>query len=148
VPIADIEAEYWRLVGETRVDVEVEYGSEVRTAKVGSGFPMPGPDKYGGSEWNLLNMAKMRGSLLRYVGEGIDGVTEPWLYIGMVFTSFCWFGGGGVGADLTCGRHIEDHFLYSVNYLHDGDPKLWSPPPAQLPLTRKVRHPKPRSREI
>lgn len=35
----------------------------------------------------------------------------PWLYYGSCLSSFCW--------------HIEDHALYSVNYLHEGASKIW-----------------------
>ena len=35
----------------------------------------------------------------------------PWLYVGMLFASFCW--------------HVEDHYAHSVNYMHWGAPKTW-----------------------
>ena len=49
---------------------------------------------------------------MRYlVGEElITGVMVPWLYVGSCLSAFCW--------------HVEDHALYSVNYLHMGAPKV------------------------
>ena len=38
-------------------------------------------------------------------------VVVPWLYVGMLFSSFCW--------------HVEDHFAHSINYMHWGAPKTW-----------------------
>ena len=32
------------------------------------------------------------------------GVMMPWLYVGSCLSAFCW--------------HVEDHALYSINYLH------------------------------
>ena len=54
----------------------------------------------------------LQGSVLRYlVGEElITGVLVPWLYVGSCMSAFCW--------------HVEDHALYSINYLHQGAPKV------------------------
>jgi [histone H3]-trimethyl-L-lysine4 demethylase len=38
-------------------------------------------------------------------------VNVPWLYIGMLFSSFCW--------------HNEDNYFYSINYSHFGAIKQW-----------------------
>lgn len=32
----------------------------------------------------------LQGSLLQYQTEPITGINSPWLYLGMLFTSFCW----------------------------------------------------------
>ena len=58
--------------------------------------------------------ARAQGSVLRYVmgDELITGVMVPWLYVGSCLSAFCW--------------HVEDHALYSVNYLHLGAPKVRS----------------------
>lgn len=59
--------------------------------------------------WNLNSLPYV--TLLRWLGESISGVTRPMLYIGMLFSSFCW--------------HTEDNWLYSINYIHTGAPKRW-----------------------
>ncbi|KAK9132620.1 hypothetical protein Scep_012148 [Stephania cephalantha] len=116
--IEDIEGEYWRIVEKQTNEIEVLYGADVETGSFGSGFPTVSSkvvegdlDQYVLSGWNLNKFPRLPGSVLCYEGEEISGVLVPWLYVGMCFSSFCW--------------HVEDHHLYSLNYLHLGAPKLW-----------------------
>lgn len=60
--------------------------------------------EYLDSGWNLNNMPVMEQSVLAHITADICGMKLPWLYVGMCFSSFCW--------------HIEDHWSYSINYLH------------------------------
>ncbi|XP_043688229.1 lysine-specific demethylase JMJ18-like isoform X2 [Telopea speciosissima] len=116
--VEDIEGEYWRIIEKPTDEVEVYYGADLETGVFGSGFPKlsssvtgSNSDRYVASGWNLNNIPRLPGSVLCFEKEDISGVLVPWLYIGMCFSSFCW--------------HVEDHHLYSLNYLHWGDPKLW-----------------------
>lgn len=59
---------------------------------------------YALSGWNLNNMPILEQSVLAHINADISGMKVPWLYVGMCFSSFCW--------------HIEDHWSYSINYLH------------------------------
>ncbi|RDX79654.1 Lysine-specific demethylase JMJ18, partial [Mucuna pruriens] len=115
--VDEIEGEYWRIIEQPTDEVEVYYGADLETGSLGSGFPKTssltknGSDKYVLSGWNLNNFPRLPGSALCFEGSDISGVLVPWLYVGMCFSSFCW--------------HVEDHHLYSLNYLHWGDPKVW-----------------------
>eukprot|EP00752_Nemacystus_decipiens_P007676 g6862.t1 len=68
--------------------------------------------------WNLNCLPTSDGSLLQFLGTQIQGVMVPWLYVGMAFSAFCW--------------HNEDHYLYSINYLHAGSPKRWYGVPGSM----------------
>jgi histone demethylase JARID1 len=59
-------------------------------------------DPYSKDGWNLNNMPILPDSVLRYIKSDISGMTVPWIYIGMMFSAFCW--------------HNEDHYTYSINY--------------------------------
>ncbi|KAJ0048148.1 hypothetical protein Pint_15199 [Pistacia integerrima] len=117
-----LEKKFWEIVEGSAGEVEVMYGSDLDTSVYGSGFPRvndPRPesvgtnvwDEYCACPWNLNNLPKLKGSMLRTVHQNITGVMVPWLYIGMLFSAFCW--------------HFEDHCFYSMNYHHWGDPKCW-----------------------
>ncbi|CAI0546111.1 unnamed protein product, partial [Linum tenue] len=117
-PLDVIEGEYWRIIEQPTDEVEVYYGADLETGIFGSGFPKPSSmitgdkqDQYVVSGWNLNNFPRLPGSVLGFEECDISGVLVPWLYVGMCFSSFCW--------------HVEDHHLYSLNYVHWGDPKVW-----------------------
>uniref|UniRef100_A0A4W5NMI8 [histone H3]-trimethyl-L-lysine(4) demethylase n=1 Tax=Hucho hucho TaxID=62062 RepID=A0A4W5NMI8_9TELE len=119
VPTELVEREFWRLVSSIEEDVTVEYGADIHSKDFGSGFPMNNGMKnlsqeetdYAQSGWNLNVMPVLEQSLLCHINADISGMKVPWLYVGMVFSAFCW--------------HIEDHWSYSINYLHWGEPKTW-----------------------
>lgn len=50
-------------------------------------------------------------------GEKISGINAPWVYAGMLYSSFCW--------------HYEDVMMYSINYMHVGEGKVWYAIPSQ-----------------
>lgn len=118
VPTDVVEQEFWRLISCLDEDVTVQYGADVHSLIHGSGFPTkktkdvyPGDEEYISSAWNLNNLPLHEGSVLRFVSGDVSGMKVPWCYVGMCFSSFAW--------------HIEDHWSYSINYLHWGEPKTW-----------------------
>ncbi|KAJ4881245.1 Lysine-specific demethylase JMJ18 [Raphanus sativus] len=112
--VEEVEGEYWRIVEQPTDEVEVYYGADLENRVLGSGFYKKGDidiDQYVVSNWNLNNLPRLPGSVLSFEDCDISGVLVPWLYVGMCFSSFCW--------------HVEDHHLYSLNYHHFGEPKVW-----------------------
>ena len=116
--------------GSLRHDVQVVYGADLPTLKHGSGFATDSKDPYrwvvfttaracgiltsnrcSTHPWNLNVMPTLSGSLLRHLSRKVSGLVAPWLYIGMLFSAFCW--------------HNEDNYLYSINYMHWGGTKTW-----------------------
>jgi histone demethylase JARID1 len=106
----DIESEYWNTVdnfdNSVQRTVTVQYGSDLDCTQVGSCFPKTYP--YG---WNMNKLAILDDSVLKYLYQTIPGITSPMLYVGMLFSSFCW--------------HVEDNFLCAINYIHSGANKTW-----------------------
>ena len=108
----DVELEFWRLVQTPTETVEVEYGADVHSTThgryvgisrqfvrgcsrtvVGSGMPSLEThplDPYSKDPWNLNNIPILPQSLLRYIKSDISGMTVPWTYVGMIFSTFCW----------------------------------------------------------
>lgn len=131
---ASLEQNYWSIVEGQAEEVDVDYGNDVDTTEIGSGFPisdrgrsvnstdfltkdtadLPEP-KFGTDEyyketyWNLNNIPNSKNSVLRHIKVGINGINVPWLYFGCLFSTFCW--------------HNEDNHMYSINYHHRGAPK-------------------------
>ncbi|XP_022192886.2 lysine-specific demethylase lid isoform X2 [Nilaparvata lugens] len=126
-----VEQRFWEIVGSenTMVDTVVEYGADL-TSEHGTGFPSHASarteakpkkravyERFVEHPWNLNNIAACATSALKYIDEPISGMQIPWMYIGMIFSTFCW--------------HNEDHWCYSINHLHLGDVKTWYSVPGQ-----------------
>lgn len=47
-------------------------------------------DPYSKDPWNLNNIPIVSDSLLRFIKSDISGMTVPWTYVGMTFSTFCW----------------------------------------------------------
>ncbi|XP_022965288.1 lysine-specific demethylase JMJ706-like isoform X1 [Cucurbita maxima] len=115
LPASYMEKEFWREISCGRTE-SVEYACDVE----GSAFSSSPSDELGTSKWNLKNLSRLPKSILRLLENPIPGVTDPMLYIGMLFSMFAW--------------HVEDHYLYSINYHHCGASKTWYGIPGQAAL--------------
>ncbi|XP_038680297.1 lysine-specific demethylase JMJ706-like isoform X2 [Tripterygium wilfordii] len=106
LPPSYLEKEFWHEIACGKTET-VEYACDVD----GSAFSSSPNDPLGSSKWNLKKLSRLPKSILRLLETAIPGVTEPMLYIGMLFSMFAW--------------HVEDHYLYSINYHHCGAAKTW-----------------------
>lgn len=99
----DLERKYWK---------NITYVAPIYGADVSGTLTDEDCD-----EWNINRL----GTILDYVNQDygiqIDGVNTAYLYFGMWKTTFAW--------------HTEDMDLYSINYLHFGEPKTWYAVPPQ-----------------
>ncbi|KAI7869770.1 PLU-1-like protein-domain-containing protein [Spinellus fusiger] len=101
----DCEDEFWRLVENPHETCQVEYGADLHSTQHGSALgDLQDP-------WNLNVIPALPKSLFSHIQADISGMMVPWLYIGMCFSAFCW--------------HNEDHYTYSINYMHWGETKTW-----------------------
>ncbi|XP_039122325.1 lysine-specific demethylase JMJ706-like isoform X1 [Dioscorea cayenensis subsp. rotundata] len=106
LPARYLEEQFWQEIGCGKTE-SVEYACDIE----GSAFSCSPGDQLGKSKWNLKRLSRLPKSILRLLGAAIPGVTDPMLYIGMLFSLFAW--------------HVEDHYLYSINYHHCGASKTW-----------------------
>ncbi|XP_040989654.1 lysine-specific demethylase JMJ706-like [Juglans microcarpa x Juglans regia] len=115
LPATYMEKEFWQEIACGKTET-VEYACDVD----GSAFSSSPSDLLGNSKWNLKKLSRLPKSILRLLDRAIPGVTEPMLYIGMLFSMFAW--------------HVEDHYLYSMNYHHCGAAKTWYGIPGRAAL--------------
>ncbi|WOL16655.1 lysine-specific demethylase JMJ706-like isoform X2 [Canna indica] len=106
LPERFVEEQFWHEIAFGKTEL-VEYACDID----GSAFSSSLRDQLGQSNWNLKRFSRLSKSVLRHLVNSIPGVTDPMLYIGMLFSMFAW--------------HVEDHYLYSINYHHCGASKTW-----------------------
>ncbi|XP_075683394.1 lysine-specific demethylase 4C [Rhinoderma darwinii] len=93
----DLERKYWKNL----TFVAPIYGADVNGSLYDEGI----------DEWNISRLNTILDVVGEQCGISIEGVNTPYLYFGMWKTTFAW--------------HTEDMDLYSINYLHFGEPKSW-----------------------
>ncbi|XP_055084374.1 lysine-specific demethylase 4A isoform X1 [Periophthalmus magnuspinnatus] len=93
----DLERKYWK---------NVTFNPPIYGADVNGSLYDPNV-----KEWNICNLGTILDTVESESGITIEGVNTPYLYFGMWKTTFAW--------------HTEDMDLYSINYLHFGEPKSW-----------------------
>ncbi|XP_059847620.1 lysine-specific demethylase 4B isoform X1 [Hypanus sabinus] len=93
----DLERKYWKNL----TFVSPIYGADISGSLYDSNI----------EEWNIGNLNTLLDMVEQECGIVIEGVNTPYLYFGMWKTTFAW--------------HTEDMDLYSINYLHFGEPKSW-----------------------
>ncbi|KAM3864765.1 lysine-specific demethylase 4C [Diretmus argenteus] len=93
----DLERKYWKNL----TFVSPIYGADVSGSLYDEDV----------EEWNISHLNSILDVIEEDCGVSIQGVNTPYLYFGMWKTTFSW--------------HTEDMDLYSINYLHFGEPKSW-----------------------
>uniref|UniRef100_A0A4W3K7G4 [histone H3]-trimethyl-L-lysine(9) demethylase n=1 Tax=Callorhinchus milii TaxID=7868 RepID=A0A4W3K7G4_CALMI len=93
----DLERKYWKNL----TFVSPIYGADISGSLYDNHI----------DEWNIGNLNTLLDMVEQECGIVIEGVNTPYLYFGMWKTTFAW--------------HTEDMDLYSINYLHFGEPKSW-----------------------
>lgn len=81
VPLSTIEKEFWRIVDSPTESVIVEYGADILTSEMGSGFPRisdpdltPEEEYYAKAPWNINNLPVLKQSVLSNISTEISGM--------------------------------------------------------------------------
>uniref|UniRef100_A0A8C9C074 [histone H3]-trimethyl-L-lysine(9) demethylase n=1 Tax=Phocoena sinus TaxID=42100 RepID=A0A8C9C074_PHOSS len=106
----DLERKYWK----THPYVSPVHGADVSGSLFDENM----------KQWNTGHLGTIQDLLEQECGVVIKGINTPYLYFGMWKTTFAW--------------HTEDMDLYSINYLHFGEPKTWYAVP--LVHGRRLEH--------
>ncbi len=93
----DLERKYWKNL----TYIPAIYGADVSGSLTDADQPY----------WNINNLGTILDDLRDECKMRIEGVNTAYLYFGMWKATFAW--------------HTEDMDLYSINYLHFGEPKFW-----------------------
>ncbi|XP_071969476.1 lysine-specific demethylase 4B-like isoform X3 [Engystomops pustulosus] len=93
----DLERKYWKNL----TFMSPIYGADISGSLYDSDINL----------WNIAGLKTLLDIVKHESGTIIEGVNTPYLYFGMWKTTFAW--------------HTEDMDLYSINYLHFGEPKSW-----------------------
>jgi hypothetical protein len=115
--LEEIEKDFWKFCEDEKNLIKVRYAADLsyKTFLSKGDIQEIQSDLYKKGQWNFLSLYLDKNSLFQFIKENqsahISGLTVPWLYFGMLFSTFCW--------------HVEDLYLYSLNYMHYGNPKIW-----------------------
>lgn len=113
VPEDIVENEYWKNLSDDNT-LEVEYGADIHTSIHGSPFPQSERDLNNPQThdpWNFNALPFQEKSFFRFVDTPVLSLVQPWLHVGMLFSSQCW--------------HYSDLFSYVFSYHHFGGTRTW-----------------------
>ncbi|XP_027929170.1 putative lysine-specific demethylase JMJ16 isoform X2 [Vigna unguiculata] len=121
--VENIEGEYGRIVQNPSEEIEVLCCNKLEAGIFSSGFPKVSDSvgahsypEYLKSGWNLNNM--LSGSLLSFESPDVSCNLAPNVSVGMCFSAVNW--------------KVEEHHLYSLSYIHLGEPKVWYSVPGRF----------------
>ncbi|KAL3029042.1 hypothetical protein AAZX31_03G145500 [Glycine max] len=114
----NIEGEYGRIVQNPTEEIKVLCSNTLEAGVFSSGFPTVSdsveaytyPENLK-SGWNLNNILSLSGSLLCFESSEASRNFPPNIHVRIRFSPL--------------NRKVEEHHLYSLSYVHLGEPKVW-----------------------